>query len=328
MKIKFNKIAAAAALAAVMAIGGLGGRAWAAATQVDSGLITSVSTTTQAPYYVGGNVNITAQITDQAKYCYASGSEMGAIYDMTISGETATGTATASDNDSDGQADPITVECYDSTDVSGNYQTKVLSLGVIYNDTPPTAPGNLTAAVDADGNINLSWTASADSDGIDGYEVDWSSLEDCDSQYKTATVSGQTLTYQIPAGQYSLINIDNVQRVSINVSAYDSKGVGGAVANLPDGSIVSTTANLKTDGKTEEECEIDSSGHTATAGMPSADQTSGSNSSSAKKSDASGIGKTGLMSLTSPALILGGGVAAILAAWLIGRKVSKISARR
>ncbi|MDR0956149.1 MAG: fibronectin type III domain-containing protein [Candidatus Nomurabacteria bacterium] len=321
MKIKFGKIAAAAALAAVMAIGGLGGRAWAdVSTAVQAGTFIVPNTfqiTTAAPYTANQTVNISAQVTDQAESCfvdsigvYAGFAPNGVLIpsNNAISGTAQLMTA----NDGTTIAD-LELICYNfniNTDYPNNGEEETVNLDVNGDgvQTGPTAPTDFAGVLQSDGSIKLTWTASTGGSGI-YYVVSWQPSSTT-AVHQSDHISGTT--YTIPAGSYSTDN--NATMNTVGITAYSSSGLigGGTYLSMP-GILSGGSGQVVSGGHKNDGAATDNSSNS---------------SSSAKKSDASGIGKTGVMNLTGPALILGGGAAAILAAWLIGRKISKISARR
>jgi YD repeat-containing protein len=72
-------------------------------------------------------------------------------------------------------------------------------------NTPPTAPGGLSASATSSSQISLSWTASTDSTGVSGYLVERCQGAGCAtfSQVGTSTSTGYTDAGLIPVTSYS-----------------------------------------------------------------------------------------------------------------------------
>ncbi len=88
--------------------------------------------------------------------------------------------------------------------------------------TPPTAPGNLTAAADRQGPIDLTWTASTSSIGIADYIVQRCLGSGCTNFAQIATATGTT---------YSDTSVASSTTYSYRVQAVDTAGNVSAFSN-------------------------------------------------------------------------------------------------
>ena len=97
----------------------------------------------------------------------------------------------------------------------------------------PTVPGNLTAAADRQGPLDLSWTASASPIGIADYVVQRCQGAGCTNFVQVATATGTT--YDDAAVSSSTTYSYRVQAVDTagNVSAFSNTAVGTTVGNQP-----------------------------------------------------------------------------------------------
>lgn len=86
----------------------------------------------------------------------------------------------------------LTTKAYDSAGNVGASAVVDVTVNNVADTTPPTAPGNLTAAP-AKRKINLAWSGSTDNVGVTGYQI-WRSSSPTGTFTQIATTTGTTDT--------------------------------------------------------------------------------------------------------------------------------------
>jgi fibronectin type 3 domain-containing protein len=127
-----------------------------------------------------------------------------------------------------------------ATDAAGNQSNAVSRSATTLDNIPPSTPGGLSASAASGSQINLSWSASSDNVGVNGYAIEYCAGSGCSPTTALAT-TGST--------GYSATGLSQATSYSFRVRAYDAQSnysgySGNASATTPDTSPPSTPASL------------------------------------------------------------------------------------
>jgi fibronectin type 3 domain-containing protein len=207
-----------------------------------SGFSNTATATTQGPPSAPGNLTATAVSTSQVNLSWTASSSSIGLANYFVQRCQGTGCS----NFAQIASIPATTTTYSDTSLTSGtaYSYRVQASDTAGNlsafsnvasattQTPPTAPGNLTATATGATQINLSWTASSSTVGVKNYIVQRCQGTGCTNFVQVATPSGTT---------FSDTGLTASTSYSYQVQAVDTSG------NLsPFSNVASTTTQAAT----------------------------------------------------------------------------------
>ena len=145
----------------------------------------------------------------------------------------ATTTATTYNNTGllDGTSYSYRVRATDAASNPSGYSNT--ASGATPDTTAPTVPGSLTATVQSESQVNLSWSASTDNVGVTGYQIERCSGASCSSFSQIATTTATT---------YNNTGLLDGTSYSYRVRATDAASNPSGYSNTASGATPDTTA--------------------------------------------------------------------------------------
>ena len=125
----------------------------------------------------------------------------------------------------------------DAFDAAGNHSAQSsppASATTLADTSPPTVPGNLTAAATGSSSISLGWTASTDNVGVAGYTI-----------YRNGAIAGTVGTGTL---SYLDTGLQPSTSYSYTVDAFDGAGNHSGLSNVASATTTSASTNIFSDG--------------------------------------------------------------------------------